>query len=110
MTQNKNSTRFYSKKQENHVAKIVKGNIVSNSGATPYRKGDVCTNKYLIECKTCMTKKQSFSIKKQWLETAENEAIQQGKESFALVFNFGPNTKNYYIISESKFQEICNED
>lgn len=109
MTQNKKSTRYYSQQQEKYVAKISKGTTVTNSGATPYRKGDVATSKLLIECKTSTCKKQSFSIKKQWLDTIKNESIQQGKEGFALAFNFGPGTENYYIISESKFQEICSE-
>lgn len=109
MTQNRKSTRYYSKKQENHVANLIGGRCTPNSGATNYQKGDVVSsgeNSWLIECKTSMTHKQSFSIKKEWLTTTRAQAIQQGKMNYALVFNFGPNTDNYYVISERKFKEI----
>lgn len=114
MTQNRQSTRFFSKLQENHVANIINGRCTPNSGATPYIKGDVCSsgtddNSWLLECKTSMTNKQSFSIKKEWLRTLRNDAIQQGKMNYALVFNFGPNTDNYYVLSESKFKELFGE-
>ena len=33
---NKNSTRYFSNKQEKHVAKAVGGKQVANSGATKY--------------------------------------------------------------------------
>lgn len=106
---NRKSTRFYSKKQENAVAGILGGKTTPNSGATPYIKGDVSStgeDSWLIECKTCMTNKQSFAIKKQWLNDVHQDAIQQGKMNYALAFNFGPNQENYFIISERKFKEI----
>ena len=43
------NTRYYSKKQENKVAKKLKGKRTANSGATPFQKGDVVTNNFLIE-------------------------------------------------------------
>ena len=106
MTQNKKSTRYYSKIQEKAVANILKGKPTPNSGATNYIKGDVKSNMWLIECKTCMTNKQSFSIKKDWLKGIQEEAKQQGKINYALAFNYGPNQENYYILTEKKFKEI----
>ena len=103
---NRNSTRFYSKIQEKNVAKVLGGKTTPNSGATPYIKGDVMSSDWLLECKTCMTNKQSFSIKKDWLKGVREDAIAQGKMNYALVFNFGPNQENYYIITENKFKEI----
>ena len=110
---NKNSTRYFSKQQENSVAKLISGKTTPNSGATQYRKGDVTSNgenSWLIECKTCMTNKQSFAIKKQWLETTKEDARQQGKMNYALAFNFGPKQPNYYILSEETFQQLFSED
>lgn len=103
---NRKSTRFYSKIQENEVAKVLGGKTTPNSGATPYIKGDVTSTDWLMECKTCMTSKSSFSIKKQWLTSLKEEAKQQGKINHALVFNYGPGQDNYYIITEKKFKEI----
>ena len=54
----------------------------------------------LIECKTAMTEKSSFSIKKDWLEKSKQEAFSSHCDYTALAFNFGPDTKNYYVISE----------
>ena len=61
-------TRWYSNKQEQKVAKTIGGKQTANSGATKWSKGDVRTDDFLIECKTCEKEKKSFSIKKEWLE------------------------------------------
>lgn len=103
---NRNSTRYYSKLQEQKVAKVLGGKTTPNSGATKYIKGDVTSEDWLLECKTCMTNKQSFAIKKEWLTGIREEAKQQGKMNYAVVFNYGPNQDNYYIITEKKFKEI----
>lgn len=115
------STRFFSKKQENKVANDIGGKTTPNSGARPYQKGDISVSQqyniqedgtikekesWLLEAKTCMTNKQSFSIKKQWLEGIKEEALQAGKMNYALVFSFGPNQENYYILNEKKFKEL----
>ena len=106
MTSNRKSTRYFSKIQEKQVSKVLGGKPTPNSGATKYIKGDVVSKHWLLECKTCMTNKQSFSIKKQWLTGIQEEAKQQGKSNYAVVFNYGPNQDNYYIITEQKFKEI----
>lgn len=99
-------TRFYSKKQETAVAKEVGGKRVANSGATPFHKGDVITDDFLIECKTTTaTTKASFSIKKEWLVKNKEEAFGMGKHHNALAFQFGENEPNYYIIDEKQFKE-----
>ena len=97
-------TRFYSSKQEKAVAKAVGGKKVANSGATAFNKGDVTTDSILIECKTCMENKKSFSIKKEWLDKNKEEAFEMGKSYSALAFNFGPDSENYYVINEKLFK------
>ena len=98
-------TRFYSNKQEKHIAKVTNGKQTANSGATPFSKGDVRTDMFLIEAKTCTTEKQSFSIRKEWLEKNEEEKFAMGKDYSALAFNFGDD-ENYYIISEKLFIKL----
>ena len=105
MTHNKNSTRYYSSRQEKAVAKALKGKVVANSGAPIFVAGDVKTSQWLIECKTCINQKKSFSIKKEWLEKNKEEAFAMRKDYNALAFNFGDN-KNYYIVDEKTFKEI----
>ena len=71
----KHPTRYYSKKQENNVAKATGGATVKNSGATMWQKGDVNVSdvSMLIECKTCVEPKKSFSIKKEWITKNRDE-------------------------------------
>lgn len=102
----KEPTRYYSKRQEDSVAKKFGGERVKNSGATPFQKGDVTLDKVLLECKTKMTPSASISIQKSWLEKNEQESLFMGKPYSALAFNFGPNEKNYYIIDESLFEKL----
>lgn len=105
----KDPTRAYSKKQEDYVAKKFGGDRVKNSGATPFQKGDVNLENMLIECKTKTSPSESISIKKEWLEKNNSEALFMGKKYSALAFNFGPNEKNYYIIDEYLFEELLNK-
>lgn len=110
---NKTATRYFSNRQEKHVAKVLGGRQTANSGATMFQKGDVVLDDsdWLIECKTCTKEKQSFSIKREWLEKNEEEAFAMGKSHSALCFNFGEphNTQNYYIVTEQEFKELLKE-
>ena len=45
---NKNSTRYYSNKQEKHIAKVVNGKLTSNSGAGLFKKGDLYTDNRMV--------------------------------------------------------------
>lgn len=95
-------TRWYSNKQEKAVAKVVDGKQVANSGASDFKKGDVTTDSWLIECKTTTTVKKSFSIKQEWLDKNKEEAFAMNKEYNALAFDFGIGN-NYYIVDEKTF-------
>ena len=99
-------TRFYSTRQETAVAKAVGGQRTPNSGAAKFVGGDITTDKFLIEAKTAMSEKQSFSIKKSWLEKNEEEKFAMGKDYSALVFDFGDNGKRYYVINEQLFIKL----
>lgn len=102
----KRPTRFYSNRQEKAVAKIIKGKQIANSGATEFKKGDVTTEDWLIECKTATTEKASFSIKRDWLDKNKEEAFAMNKSYNALCFDFGDNGNRYYIIDEKTFKEV----
>ena len=99
---NKESTRYYSDKHEKSVCKALGGQQVSNSGAGLFKKGDVVipSASMLIECKCQMSEKQSYSIKKEVLEKNIEEAFANRLNNNCVCFNFGPDTSNYYIISE----------
>ena len=96
-------TRFYSSRQEKRVAKTIKGKQVANSGATPFQKGDVQTKDWIIECKTCIDAKASFSIQREWLIKLKEEMFGMGKSYSALCFDFGNGGDRYYVIDEKLF-------
>jgi hypothetical protein len=96
---NNKPTRYYSNKQEKTISKELKGKQQINSGATPFYKGDVKTEHFLIEAKTTTTPQTSFSIKKEWLDKIRNEAFATGTKIPVLAFNFEPNGDNFYILS-----------
>ena len=102
----KTPTRVRSKAQENDIAKATSGVRTKNSGATDWSKGDVLTDKFLLEAKTKMTSSKSISLKKEWFEKNKQEAVFMGKPHSALVFNFGPGEENHYVIDEYLFQEL----
>lgn len=102
MTKNKDCTRYYSNQQEEYISKLFGGNRVINSGASKFYKGDVILKKasLLIECKTCTTQKNTFSIKKEWIEKSKQEKNYQGIDNNCIAFQFGPKEQNYFIIDE----------
>lgn len=99
------STRFYSKRQEQAVAKAVGGKRVANSGATPFSKGDVNTDLFLIECKTCTEPRKSFTLQQEWFDKNTEEAFAMHKQYSALVFDFGDGNR-HYVIDEHLFQYL----
>lgn len=102
----KHSTRYYSKKQENNVAKATGGATVKNSGATMWQKGDVNVSdvSMLIECKTCVEPKKAFSIKKEWITKNRDECHFMRKDHSVISFNFGDDDDNFYILEEHDFK------
>lgn len=105
MMQGGRPTRFYSSRQEKQIAKAVGGKQVANSGATTFNKGDVATNRFLIEAKTCTKPQKTFTVKKEWIEKNQEEAFAMGKPFSAIAIDFGEKD-NYYIISQSLFNKL----
>lgn len=101
-------TRHYSKAQETDVAKTIGAETTKNSGATMFDKGDLKSDKFLIECKTKTKDSKSIAIQKEWLTKLKQESLFMGKKYEALVFNFGPDTDNYAIIDMHLFEELKN--
>ena len=99
-------TRKYSSAQEKAVAESVKGKTTKNSGATMFQKGDILTDNWLLECKTCTKHQKQFTIKKDWIEKNKQESLFMNKDYSAVVFNFGPDENNYYVIDELTFKEL----
>lgn len=105
MTNNKNSTRYYSDRHERRTAKNLGGRVQVGSGSSDFLKGDVVTENCLIECKTCEEEKKSKSIKKEWLEKINEQCFAMGKKFPILAFDFGDG-ENYYIIDERTMKQF----
>lgn len=100
---NKEATRYASSVQEKRVARKLGGKVSSNSGAGLFNKGDIVVEdaSLLIECKTCMEPKKSFSIKKDWIEKNKEEAFRLRLDNHTIAFNFDyQDKKDYYIIDD----------
>lgn len=102
------NTRKFSSPQEKKVAKATGGKRQANSGATTFRKGDVLTKTFCIECKTATIEKKSVSIQREWIDKLKEEAFAMRRPNWAVAFDFGglESTENFYIISEDLFREL----
>lgn len=105
MTNNKNSTRYYSSRQEKKVAKAINGRTVANSGAIPFGAGDVTSDQWLLECKTCTKEQKTFTLRREWFSKNEEEAFAMRKPYNAIVVDFGDG-EQHYIISERLFKKL----
>ena len=73
-------------------------------GATKFSKGDLYIGQeWLIEAKTCMEPKKSFSIKKEWLTKMKEEQFATSKLNSALCFDYGDSKERYYVVDENTF-------
>ena len=101
-TKNRDATRFFSDRHEKSICKALGAKQQSNSGAGAFRKGDCIQNEasLLIEAKTTMTDKESFSVKKDWILKNKEEAFALRKLNSCICFNFGPEQENFYVINE----------
>lgn len=102
MTKNAESTRYFSSRQEQYIAKLLDGYANSSSGSGNFSKGDVIVKdaSLLVECKTCVAPKESFSIKNDWINKNKEEAFAMRLDNHCIAFNFGPDAPNYFVIDE----------
>lgn len=105
-------TRYYSKKQENLIAKELGGKRQPNSGATMFSKGDVQLDDWLIEAKTKTSPSDSMTVKREWLEKNQEEAFAMGKSHSALIFDFGDThyPQEYVVITIEEFKRLLEAD
>lgn len=100
------TTRYFSDKQEKHIAKVTGGKVQSNSGGTKFGGGDVHTDKFFIEAKTPTKSQTSFTIKKEWFQKLYEQTYEQGKLEGVLAFRLSPDDKtDMYVLNERQFLE-----
>lgn len=96
-------TRFYSKRQEDQIAKSLGGSRQLNSGATKFAKGDVIVDEWVIEAKTKVTPSETLVFHKDWMTSVEEERKDMLKSYAAVCFSFGDG-ENYYAMDEKTFK------
>lgn len=97
-------TKKVSIEQETRVARLFGGKRTPQSGGGKWRKGDILTDNengsFLVECKTTVTEKPSYSISKKVLDKANEERREMGKDFYALAFTFGgEHPEDYFVIN-----------
>lgn len=92
-------TKKVSLEQEERVARIFNGRRTPQSGGGKWKKGDVLSEQFLVECKTSLTPKPSYCIKRDILNKADEERREMGKSFYALAFTFG-DTQDYFVIDK----------
>lgn len=96
-------TRFFSKRQEDAIAKSLGGSRQLNSGATKFSKGDVEVGDWVIEAKTKVVPSDTMTIYKDWFTAVERERQEMLKSYSAVAFSFGDGV-NYYAVDERTFK------
>lgn len=94
--------------QEERVAKLFDGKRTPQSGGGKFRKGDILTKDFLIECKTTIEPKLTYSVKKDTLDKAKHEANEMGKEDSILAFTIGENFEDYFVVSHRFIRKLIN--
>nr|DAX47326.1 MAG TPA: hypothetical protein [Caudoviricetes sp.] len=97
------STRSFSSKQEQYVAKMLGGVVSPNSGAAHHAAGDVVIPETMvIECKTVTRPVKSWTIKQEWLNQNEKERLDLMLPHSALAISLDPSGENnLYVINEN---------
>ena len=60
----------------------------------------------MIEKSLILKDKNSFTLKREWFDKNLQESLYMGKKYSALVFDFGPSQRHYYVIDETTFKEL----
>lgn len=98
-------TKKASVSQEERIARLFKGRRTPQSGGGKWVKGDVISENFLIECKTSLTEKTSYSVSKKILQKADEQRREMGKPFYALAFTFG-NDEDYFVINSKTMRYL----
>lgn len=86
--------------QENRIAKLFKASPTPQSGGGKWKKGDILSADYLIECKTTVEPKLTYSVKKSDIDKARHESREMGKKNFIFAFTMGENFDDYFVVDD----------
>lgn len=110
MTQNKDSTRYYSNIQEKNVANFLSGKVVAGSGSDKFAPGDVKTDKYLIECKTHVKETNIIEFQSSHWDQIVSEAARCGRFPVLCVDNGTQKIETTFILTNEHSINIDDVD
>lgn len=91
--------------QEERIAKLFSGARTTQSGGGKWKKGDVLSDSFLIECKTTVTEKTAYSIKKEVLDKADSQRREMMLPFYAQAFTFGDD-KDFIILPANAMRHL----
>jgi hypothetical protein len=100
------TTRYYSDLQEREIEQFLGLKQQVNSGATLFKKGDNYDDYMVLDAKTQMTDKASFTMKEDWFDKIKEEAFGMGRMFSGVAFRFGPRRKDYVAVPIDIFNEL----
>jgi hypothetical protein len=102
------STVSKSSEQEKFVAEFLDLKRTPQSGGGVRKKADAQDEYSMFECKTTMTKRESFSVKKEWLDKLNRERSEDRRIYAFFVSNFGGrgDEDNYVVMPIETFKEL----
>lgn len=106
MTQNRNSTRWYSDRHEKQVASELDLDVQVSSGSRPFHKGDVVSRHITIDCKTVTKPQKAVSIPEAWFKKIDEESITNGTELSGIAFNYEPGGDSYVAVPITQFRKL----
>lgn len=90
-------------KQEERVARLFNGKRTPQSGGGKFILGDVLAEDFLVECKTSVTVKDSYSVRRDVLNKADEQRREMGKSFYALAFSFG-DEEDFFVLNKKAME------
>lgn len=95
--------------QENRIAKMFNASRTPRSGGGEWKKGDILSEDWLVECKTTTTPAKSFSVSKAVLDKAEHERAEMHKSYMALAFTLGEDYDDYFVLDKRAMSAVLEQ-
>lgn len=93
-----------SEEQEKYLAELFGGRVQKNSGQTWTQKGDILTDKFLIEAKL---RKKNLNVSILMLETIKKQAIKANKVPLLVsAFKDSPEGEQFVVIRLANFMNL----
>lgn len=104
------STKDFSNKQENLVAKYLGWKTVVGSGARDFHYGDVISSSWLGECKTHVSKQSSVVFNKNHWVKISDESVFHHRNPALIVDDGTQDISNTYVVFKYQFDGLSTHE